>query len=278
MLDTPETVAEFWDITRDPEFGWDPEEVARRSHGDRAAAPRPPPVRRALLAARQDRLRDGRRGELAREVLGGRRGDGVDADAPGRGRRRPRRVVLRDHARGARAPRPVRGARAPAADRDHGVRLPRRGRDGDRVVAFPPSDGPSRSRSTATAGSPSWRRRCPGATWTGIGKVAPGQRMHPPDVSTQVRANGAIRGGQRARATARACEDAAHVRDGRPRARPHRRAARGRGRGPGRLAGMGGVRPRRPGNRAASRSTSGARWPSGPACPARSSASRARAR
>jgi nitroreductase len=28
VLDRPETVAEFWRITRDPEFGWDPEEVA----------------------------------------------------------------------------------------------------------------------------------------------------------------------------------------------------------------------------------------------------------
>jgi nitroreductase len=28
VLDTPETVASFWDLTRDPEFGWDPEEVA----------------------------------------------------------------------------------------------------------------------------------------------------------------------------------------------------------------------------------------------------------
>ena len=28
MLDTPETVAEFWDITRDPGDGWDPEDVA----------------------------------------------------------------------------------------------------------------------------------------------------------------------------------------------------------------------------------------------------------
>jgi nitroreductase len=28
VLDTPETVAEFWDITRDPDDGWDPEDVA----------------------------------------------------------------------------------------------------------------------------------------------------------------------------------------------------------------------------------------------------------
>jgi nitroreductase len=28
VLDTPETVSEFWDITRDPDFGWDPDEVA----------------------------------------------------------------------------------------------------------------------------------------------------------------------------------------------------------------------------------------------------------
>ena len=28
VLDTTETVAEFWEITRDPEFGWDPDEVA----------------------------------------------------------------------------------------------------------------------------------------------------------------------------------------------------------------------------------------------------------
>ena len=28
VLDTPETVATFWEITRDPEFGWDPEDVA----------------------------------------------------------------------------------------------------------------------------------------------------------------------------------------------------------------------------------------------------------
>ena len=28
VLDTPETVAEFWEITRDPEFGWDLEDVA----------------------------------------------------------------------------------------------------------------------------------------------------------------------------------------------------------------------------------------------------------
>jgi nitroreductase len=28
VLDAPETVGEFWEITRDPEFGWDPEEVA----------------------------------------------------------------------------------------------------------------------------------------------------------------------------------------------------------------------------------------------------------
>lgn len=28
VLDTPATVAEFWDITRDPEDGWDPDDVA----------------------------------------------------------------------------------------------------------------------------------------------------------------------------------------------------------------------------------------------------------
>jgi len=28
VLDTPETVSAFWEITRDPEFGWDPDEVA----------------------------------------------------------------------------------------------------------------------------------------------------------------------------------------------------------------------------------------------------------
>jgi nitroreductase len=28
VLDTPETVAEFWEITRDPEFGWDIDDVA----------------------------------------------------------------------------------------------------------------------------------------------------------------------------------------------------------------------------------------------------------
>jgi nitroreductase len=28
VLDTAETVAEFWEVTRDPQFGWDPEEVA----------------------------------------------------------------------------------------------------------------------------------------------------------------------------------------------------------------------------------------------------------
>ena len=28
VLDTPETVATFWEVTRDPEFGWDEEEVA----------------------------------------------------------------------------------------------------------------------------------------------------------------------------------------------------------------------------------------------------------
>ena len=28
VLDTPETVSEFWEITRDPEFGWDLEDVA----------------------------------------------------------------------------------------------------------------------------------------------------------------------------------------------------------------------------------------------------------
>jgi nitroreductase len=28
VLDTPETLAEFWEITRDPEFGWDLEDVA----------------------------------------------------------------------------------------------------------------------------------------------------------------------------------------------------------------------------------------------------------
>ena len=28
VLDSPEAVAEFWEITRDPEFGWDPEDVA----------------------------------------------------------------------------------------------------------------------------------------------------------------------------------------------------------------------------------------------------------
>ena len=28
MLDEPGTVAEFWEITRDPEFGWDLEDVA----------------------------------------------------------------------------------------------------------------------------------------------------------------------------------------------------------------------------------------------------------
>jgi nitroreductase len=28
VLDTPETVATFWDTTSDPEFGWEPDEVA----------------------------------------------------------------------------------------------------------------------------------------------------------------------------------------------------------------------------------------------------------
>jgi nitroreductase len=28
VLDTPENVASFWDLTRDPGFGWDPEDVA----------------------------------------------------------------------------------------------------------------------------------------------------------------------------------------------------------------------------------------------------------
>lgn len=29
VLDTPETIAAFWETTRDPEFGWDDEEVAQ---------------------------------------------------------------------------------------------------------------------------------------------------------------------------------------------------------------------------------------------------------
>ena len=28
VLDAPEAVAEFWELTRDPEFGWDPQDVA----------------------------------------------------------------------------------------------------------------------------------------------------------------------------------------------------------------------------------------------------------
>jgi nitroreductase len=28
VLDSPETVAEFWQLTRDPEFGWDPDDIA----------------------------------------------------------------------------------------------------------------------------------------------------------------------------------------------------------------------------------------------------------
>jgi nitroreductase len=28
VLDTPDTVAEFWQLTQDPEFGWDPDDIA----------------------------------------------------------------------------------------------------------------------------------------------------------------------------------------------------------------------------------------------------------
>ena len=70
VLDTPETVAEFWETTRDPEFGWEAETV---THGPTvlilpAAGPHALP--RALRAARQDRVRDGRGGELARAASG----------------------------------------------------------------------------------------------------------------------------------------------------------------------------------------------------------------
>ena len=119
----PETVAEFWETTRDPEFGWEAETVA---HGPTVLIlplPDAHTLPRALRAARQDRVRDGRGGELARPLLGDRRGDGLDADVARRRGRRARRMVLRHHLRGARAPGSVRRPGPPPTDRIIGLGL-----------------------------------------------------------------------------------------------------------------------------------------------------------
>ena len=96
-----------------------------RSDGAGPAAPGQGAIHRALLTAGQDRVRHGRRDALAGPLLGHRRGDVVDADAAGGGRRRPGWLVLRHRARRARAARSVRRPGRPATDRHHRVRLSR---------------------------------------------------------------------------------------------------------------------------------------------------------
>ncbi len=80
-------------------LGDDPRPRVRLGRGDRRAradrpdppAPRSAPVPRPLRPARQDRLRDGRGGELAGAILGDRRGDGLHAHPAGGGGRGARR-------------------------------------------------------------------------------------------------------------------------------------------------------------------------------------------
>ena len=121
VLDTPETIAAFWETTRDPEFGWEVETVDARTDGPDPAAPGPSAVPGPLRATGQDRVRHGRRVELAGPVLGDRRRDGIDADPPRRGRGGLGRMVLRHHLGRAGAPRPLRRADASEADRIIGL-------------------------------------------------------------------------------------------------------------------------------------------------------------
>ena len=151
VLDTPETIATFWETTRDPEFGWEEETVA---HGPTVLILPLPDARRYLERyAEPDKIdvRHGRGGELAGAVLGDRRRDGVDADPARRGRRGARRLVLRHHARGARAAGSI---RRPRHLRPIGIiGLGYRAEDEEPSGSWTKHAGaPSRSRSTATAG------------------------------------------------------------------------------------------------------------------------------
>jgi len=57
VLDTPETVAEFWETTRDPEFGWEAETVA---HGPTVLIlPLPDPTRYLERYAQPDKVEFG---------------------------------------------------------------------------------------------------------------------------------------------------------------------------------------------------------------------------
>ena len=99
VLDTSETVGEFWSITRDPEFGWAAEDVA--AGPTVIVVPLPDPARYTQRYSQPDKIAFGmdEADTLAREVLGHRRRDGIDADAARRSGGRPRRLVLRHHAR-----------------------------------------------------------------------------------------------------------------------------------------------------------------------------------
>ena len=76
VLDTPETIAEFWAITRDDEFPWEDEDIAVGPTVLVLPLPDKRAIHRALLGGRQDRVRHGRGGSMARPLLGYRRRDG----------------------------------------------------------------------------------------------------------------------------------------------------------------------------------------------------------
>ena len=97
VLDTPETVAAFWETTRDPEFGWEAETVA---HGPTVLIlPLPDPRRYLERYAQPDKIEFGMDEEANWPV----RFWEIDAAmasmliAPRRRRGRPRRMVLRHH-------------------------------------------------------------------------------------------------------------------------------------------------------------------------------------
>jgi hypothetical protein len=123
VLDTPETVAEFWDITRDPDDGWDPEDVA--AGPTVIVLPLPDAQRYVARYSEPDKIAFGMDDEANWPV----RFWDVDAAMASM-----LMLLAAVDARRARVARPVRRAAAAAADRDPGVRLPGRGRGAGRIV------------------------------------------------------------------------------------------------------------------------------------------------
>ena len=144
VLDTPETVSAFWEITRDPEFGWDPDDVAVGPTV--IVLPLPDPARYLERYSQPDKIAfgmdeaehwpvkfwevDAAMASMMMLLAA------VDEGLGGWffGITHGERALLDRFAVPAR----------PSSDRDPGVRVPRRRRGTRRLVAYPPATPPRR--------------------------------------------------------------------------------------------------------------------------------------